>query len=391
MTKKFLSIFKYMTLVSVVFFFVAISGCDDDDGPVVFSGTIMELITSDQFKQSTTVAEDKALDSLIKLLNQNPDLVALLGTSDKTLFAPSNKAFKQLLSTPGFPANIALISPSLIKGVLAYHIVNDDLKKVDLVPTGTGAGISTNYSDTNPCTGAVTVQVIKVNDDAGKTLLTGSTTAAIVIDHPDNLTTSGTVHITAAVLIPPSVGSALQPILGTLTATVLLGKDFSHLAKAATKADCAHLGTGGTTPILIGGLAAYLSKTGPYTAFLPPNAVFEGTAAALSITVDQFIANFTAAQWRNILLNHLVSGNNGFSTFTQQAMFTTLLSTNAKLTSTVTGSPCVPTATNPLCVIFGTSGGTTGLGGTIQAPIFVKDIPASNGVAHVVGKILIPN
>ena len=50
MTKKFLSFFKYMTLVSVVFFFVAISGCDDDpDGPVFFDGTIMALISSDEF------------------------------------------------------------------------------------------------------------------------------------------------------------------------------------------------------------------------------------------------------------------------------------------------------------------------------------------------------
>ncbi|NJN42111.1 MAG: hypothetical protein HC811_07710, partial [Flammeovirgaceae bacterium] len=164
MTKKFLSFFKYMTLVSVVFFFVAISGCDDDDDTIPpFSGTLLELLSDDQFKESATVTDDKALDSMAKYVNKYPAIQTLLGQDNKTLFAFSNKAFKNLLATPGFPSNVNQISDALIQGVMAYHIANTEIPRAEM--TG-GLIIPTNYSDTNPCTGAATVQNIEVNSDA---------------------------------------------------------------------------------------------------------------------------------------------------------------------------------------------------------------------------------
>jgi uncharacterized surface protein with fasciclin (FAS1) repeats len=378
--KRFLSFMKHTLLVAVVLTTVGISGCDDDDdgGPTVFNGTIMDYISSDEFKQSENGSADESLDSLVKYLNANPDLVATLdGTAEFTLFAPNNTAFISLLATPGFPADIRDINPAVIKGVLAYHMVTGTVLKADLTPTGTGTGTTTLYSDTNPCSGAQTAQVIKVNDNG--TLLTGSTNLAIEFQETDKRATNGVVHVTKTVLIPPSVGASLTPILGKLSATILLATDFSHLAKAMTKADC---GSTGVTPI-----AAMLSGAGPYTAFLPPNPVFEGTATAMSITVDQLIANFTAAQWRAIILNHIVAGTNNLANLTNGLQVTTLLNANAKLT--VTDVPV--SANTPKGKILGTSGAGTGLPGTQQAPILISDVAASNGVAHVVGKILIPN
>lgn len=377
---RLMSFMKHALLIVALLTIVGISGCDDgDDGPSVFNGTVMDLIQDARFKQSTTVTADNALDSLVKYINVNPDLVATLsGTSDVTLFAPSNTAFISLLATPGFPAKITDINPNVIKGVLAYHIVMGKLQKSALTPTGSGAGLTSLYSDVNACSGASTAQVIKVNDNG--TLLTGSTNAAIEFQKADNLATNGVVHVTKTVLIPPTVGASLTPILGKLSATVLLASNFSHLAKAMTKADC---GVPGVTP-----LSSLLSAAGPYTAFLPPNAVFEGTAAAQSKTVDQLIAMFTAEQWRNIILNHIVSGTKNLASLTNATQLTTsIASGTAKLT--VTDVPV--SSSTPKGKILSTSGGTTGLGGTLQSPILVSDVAASNGVAHVVGKILIPN
>jgi uncharacterized surface protein with fasciclin (FAS1) repeats len=374
--KRFLSFLKHALMVFVVLVTFGITGCDDDDdGPTIYDGTVLQLLSDTQFKESATVSADVALDSLVKYLTIYPDLTTLLsGGSDVTLFAPSNTAFISLLATPGFPANILDINPDVIENVLRYHIVSGKMLQADLTPTGSGAGIESEFSSTNPCTGTQTVEVIKVNENG--TLLTGSSNAAIEITDADNQATNGVVHVTKTVLIPPSVGASLTPILGKLSATVLLASDFSYLAAAMTKADC---GVAGVTP-----LSAILTSTGPFTAFLPPNAVFEGTAAAMSITVDQLIANFTAAQWRNIILNHIVAGTYNKAALTNGTQLTTMLSADAKLIVT-------DNANAPEGKVLTTTGGTTGMGGTVGAALVVVDLAASNGVAHVVAKILFPN
>ncbi|MGE0772933.1 MAG: fasciclin domain-containing protein [Cyclobacteriaceae bacterium] len=385
MNLKFLkSLLRYTIAAVVVGFFVVLNGCDDDDGPTIFNGTVVELIQSDEFKQATNGDATKSLDSLVKYLSLNPDLVALVGTSPEvTLFAPSNTAFVNLLATPGFPSNIADINPDIIKGVLAYHVVSSKALSGDVTA---GASFVTNYKSTNACTGVQTDQAIEVNTNG--TLKTGSTNQDIDIVVADKQAANGVVHVVESVMIPPATGASLTPILGKLAATVLLGADFTILARFMTKADC---GVSGVTP-LSNVLAG--PDTSPLTAFLPPNVVFEGTAAEAGVTVDQLLASFSAAQCRQIILNHVVSGSVARSALTNGAQLTTLLDAAAKLNVTVIPSAnCTPgaSATNPYCTIFSTSGGSTSLGGTTQAPLLVPDIAHSNGVGHVVGKILIPN
>lgn len=380
MKLKFLRTFIINSLVAAVIgsLFV-LGGCSEDETtpPVVPTQTILEIVNA-----------DPELSDLAAYLAGFPDLTALLsGTATHTLFAPNNAAFTSLYATPGFPADPADISLDLIKGVIAYHIVASQVLSTDLSPTGTGAGYATLYNNTNPCTGALTNQVIKVNDD--KTLLTGSTTTNIAIAEADVLATNGVVHVTGSVLIPPSVGATLTPILGKLAATVLLGADFTYLAQAMTKADC---GVAGVTP-LSNILADPTGAT--YTAFLPPNAVFEGTAQALGgITVTQLIANFTAQQWRDIILNHLVLGTKASAALTNGAVLGTLQNPGTTLLTVADGTPGNPTtdpSKSPIGKYLTTSGGATSLGGTSSAPIYLPDLTASNGVAHVVGKILFPN
>lgn len=382
---KFFSKFRYTLLVAVVFSLFVIGGCGDDDepnGPTEYE-TIMDLVESPEFQQAEGADVTVALDSLAKLLNQYPDLEALLtGATEYTLFAPSNQAFINLLATPGFPSDIRDISPDLIEGVLAYHIVAG-ANLSDVVCAWGATGEETLYTHPGACGAAGTVQVIKANGDC--TLLTGSTNDEIDILEADRENGNGVVHIVESVMIPPAIGASLTPILGKLSATILLGADFTYLAKAMTIADC---GTAGTD------IAAILSGAGPYTTFLPPNPVFEGTAAVFPggpYTVDQFIALFTAAQWREIILNMIVSGaSNENADLIDALEMTTMQNANAKLTIDVV-TPGAPPAGSPVGKMVNTSGGATGMGGTTNCPIYVVDIAASNGVAHAVGKILFPN
>ncbi len=356
-----------------------LGGCKEDDEPGVPppTQTILEIVDA-----------DPDLSELADYIAAFPDLETLLGApGTTTLFAPNNAAFDGLYATPGFPADPADISLDLIKGVIAYHIVASQILAADLTPTGSGAGIATLFNQPETCNPTSTTnQVIKVNDDG--TLKTGSTTTNIEILESDIKATNGVVHITKSVLIPPSVGATLTPILGKLAATVLLGADFKYLAQAMTKADC---GVAGVTPI--SNILADPSGA-TYTAFLPPDVVFQGTAAAQSKTVQQFIDGFTAAQWRNIILNHIATGTVSLSQLADGTSVVTLLgppNTKINVAAGTPGDPTVDPTKSPVGKYLATTGGTTGFGGTTGSPIYQGDIAASNGVAHVIGKILIPN
>jgi uncharacterized surface protein with fasciclin (FAS1) repeats len=182
--------------------------------------------------------------------------------------------------------------------------------KADLAPTGTGAGYTTAFAQPNNCnpTAPGTAQVIKVNADG--TLLTGSTNAAIDVLTADLVADNGVVHIVESVMIPPSVGSTLTPILGRLSGTVLLGGDFSYLAALITYADC---GKQAAEPALSAILTGTPTAPTLYTAFLPANAFFTAPVASggagFTSPAQAIAALGTPAQVRQIILNHVIPGS----------------------------------------------------------------------------------
>lgn len=249
---------------------------DDDDTQGEPTQDIWEIV------QNT-----EGLDSLEKYLGVYPDLIATLETSGTfTLFAPNNTAFVNLLATPGFPSNIASINPDIIKNVLAYHISTTRHLKADLT---SGAEVTT-ISRGN--------EKIVVNADG--TLKTGSSNQAIEIVDQNNLATNGVVHVVASVLIPPTVGATLTPILGTNAGTLLLGANFSILGQLIMKADT--FATSQSLPTLV----SILAGEAVHTAFVPTNATFEALLAGNILDTD----TLTGQQLYGILANHVIVGDN---------------------------------------------------------------------------------
>jgi uncharacterized surface protein with fasciclin (FAS1) repeats len=309
---RFLTFMKRALFVCVVLTTAGLTGCDDNKdtptGPTVFNGTVAALIGDAQFKESATVSADVALDSLAKYISAYPELTTVLGGSNEiTLFAPSNTAFKNLLNTNGFPKDIRLISPDLIKGVLAYHIVSGKKLKADLTA---GTELSTMFTD--PLSPAAP-QKIKVN--ANGTLIAAPNATNIDIDmvKTDVLASNGVVHVTESVLIPPSTGAVLVPILGTVAGTVLLGKDFSNLAKIILSADANFTEVPGEGKFKITTwLAMPISSAAKATAnlkgitfFAPPNAV--PGANVLTAEIANSIIAGSDDKGRSFVLNHLVT------------------------------------------------------------------------------------
>jgi transforming growth factor-beta-induced protein len=146
---------------------------------------------------------------------------------------------------------------------------------------------------------------------------------------------NGVIHAIDKVLLPP-----------TVVDDALDNSNFSILAQAVVKA----------------GLAETLSGAGPFTIFAPTNAAFQALFMQLGVSG---IADLTAAQLVPILEYHVVSGNIRSSQLTAGTV-TTL---NGPLTISLSPSPEINGTTN----------------------IIATDVQATNGVIHVIDKVLLPS
>jgi uncharacterized surface protein with fasciclin (FAS1) repeats len=380
-----LSFLKHTLLVAVVLLTIGISGCDNgDDGPTIFSGTVVDLMASNEFKQSVNNDPDKSLDSLVKYLTYYNLNATLSGPGPYTVFAPNNTAFINLLALPGFPQDIRNIDPAIVTGVLSYHVVPAKNLKASLT---SGASFSTLF------TGAANNPDDKIIVNSDGTLLTGSSNKSIQVTTYDKQATNGVVHVTATVLIPQTIGASLTPILGTVAGTVLLGKDFTNLAKIIKAADANFTESAANGAFKVSTwLAMPIATTGTATANIkgitfiaPPNAA--GTTPVLTDAIVTAVTS-QADKGRAFLLNHLItsgqyivgelpaSNPNGIVRFTNGTQITPKSGDTKKITVSVSAV----TATNPTGVAL--SNATTPTADTFR-PIVKKDIAHNNGMLQV--------
>ena len=159
---------------------------------------------------------------------------------------------------------------------------------------------------------------------------------------PDVEATNGVIHVIDSVLIPKEA-TATAP--KTIVQTAVAAGSFKTLASLLKKA----------------GLVGTLQGKGPFTVFAPTDAAFaklpKATLAALAKN---------KAKLRSVLLYHVVKGN------VSAAKVVTLRSAKTL---------------NGKAVSIRVNGGNVLVGG---ARVTTADVEASNGVIHVVNKVLIP-
>jgi len=145
---------------------------------------------------------------------------------------------------------------------------------------------------------------------------------------------NGVIHVINKVLLPPTVVDA-----------AVANSSFSTLVDAVVKA----------------GLAETLSGNGPFTIFAPTNQAFATLFSTLGVSG---IADLSAETLIPILQYHVVSGN-------------------VRSTDLAEGS--VPTLNGDIQVTLGTSPAING-----DANIIATDVQGTNGVVHVIDKVLLP-
>jgi hypothetical protein len=272
------------------------------------------------------------------------------------------------------------VNPDIIKGVLAYHFVQGKKLSTDLTA---GSQVTTIYK----APGASANDFITVNTDG--TLLTGSTTKNIEITTKDQLTTNGVVHITKTVLIPNATGSQLASILGSLAASVLLGKDFTLMAYFIGMSE-----TGVTNPAQ--SVTATLAAGEDLTLLAIPNMGFQVTVGSPTApsseadVIEWMNDNFTPAEARAVLMNHIVAGQHIVGTSDDDAILTfknggNFEALSGKALTSLTGQD--PATCKCVGVVIVANGGAS------VAPIVKADldteIGVNNGVMQVVGGVIL--
>ncbi|MGQ0697270.1 MAG: fasciclin domain-containing protein [Panacagrimonas sp.] len=123
------------------------------------------------------------------------------------------------------------------------------------------------------------------------------------------------------------------------------------------------------------GLVETLKSAGPFTVFAPINSAFEALPAG---TVETLLLPENKVKLTGILTYHVVAGQTDYNT-----LAAAIASGNGKTTlTTVAGGTLIASTQGPAVILTDENGGT--------AKIRQADIFQSNGVIHVIDKVLLP-
>ena len=324
-------------------------------------------------------------DSLVAALTQANLVATLQGDGPFTVFAPTDQAFADAnidLSTFDTDEEIAVLAD-----ILLYHVYS-------------GAVYAAGVTD------GLAVQM--VNGDYAQFTVTEGTVMIedATVTSADVMASNGVIHVIDKVLMPPMPYTGIGICYNTVTHMIVAGstmeecnaymyvEDFemggqmytgcyntvSHALTDVTEATCESymwtppvdiattaMSTGIHTSLVnalsASGLVATLQGEGNFTVFAPTDQAFADAGIDM-----EFIANAEVATLADILLYHVFAG--------ESAVYAAGV-TNGLTVTMVNGDEASFTVTD----------GTVMVG---DATVTTPDVMASNGVIHVIDKVLMP-
>ncbi|MFC4929907.1 fasciclin domain-containing protein [Massilia sp. GCM10023247] len=300
---------------------------------VALMTTLAGCSSSDDDPPAPTIAEvarDQGLNALLTAAAK----AGIAGTladanAQLTVFAPTDQAFTDLAKRLGFADAAAMVNAlpaSALQSILSYHVLGTKKLAADLSAAG----------PVQPSTYAFAGAPANLNFDfASGVKITDAALTTANVTTPNVAASNGVVHVIDKVLVPPGVLTVVQ----MAQANPL----FTSLVSAVVAAD----------------LQGTLGGAGPFTVFAPTNAAFAAAPANLSVP-----------QLRTVLGYHVLPAQ----VLSTQIPFGTPV-------ATVAAQNLVFTAGTPPTIRDTTA---------VQANIIAVDVRASNGVIHVIDKVLIP-
>ena len=253
-------------------------------------------------------------------------------TANLTVFAPTDAAFAALATQLGFPSAGALVDAlpaNTLASILTYHVLPAKKTAADLVAGGATQPTLYAFDGTSAKLALSTTAGVKLTDAA-------LTSASVVT--ADVPASNGVVHVIDKVLVPPGVLNIVQmaqvnPIFSTLVGAVVTAN-----------------------------LQGTLSGAGPFTVFAPTNDAFA--------VIQSTVAGLSTAQLTQVLTYHVLPAQ--------------VLAANIPF-----GTPVATVEGETITINAGTPPTISDKTAT-PAAIVATDVRASNGVIHVIGKVLIP-
>ena len=284
-------------------------------------------------------SDDEPQRNIVELAQANPDLSILveavvaaglaptLSTGSLTVFAPTNAAFAALLTELGVTKAALLADKALLTAVLTYHVLGTTVPRAS-VPLGKAI---------TPVAGGF----FKIEAAGSGLRITDGRNRTSNITATDIQASNGVVHLVDKVLLP-----ADKNIVATASAL----PDFSILVEAVVAA----------------GLVPTLQGAGPFTVFAPTNAAFAALLTELGVTKQALLAD--TALLTSVLTYHVVPGR----VLKADVPVNTAITTVQGQTFTVNASLAITDSRGR------------------QSSIVATDVFTSNGVVHVVDKVLLP-
>lgn len=324
--------------------------CTEDDQQALAETTPDEQNNIVQTAQNTDVLSSLVAALTVADINDDSDLIGTLsGNGPFTVFAPTNDAFTALLNgLEGFDSMEDFDTEeerALLATILQYHVVSGV------------AAASTDLSDGQKIT-TVQGEDVTISLEGGVFIQDAMDANAEVIV-PNVTASNGIVHVINKVLLPQEVIDALNPpVTETLVDIVVATEALSVLEAAVIKA----------------GLVDTLNSVGPFTVFAPTDDAFIALLDILGddySSLDDFDTQEEIDLLRNILLYHVIPA---------QVLETDLAA----------GDVATAFTDNSISVIASGDTFVIGDASDVNANITDTDILASNGVAHTIDKVLLP-
>ena len=330
-------------LAVVLVLFVAVS-CDDDDDSSTPQQTVLEIAVSNSSFDVLEAAAVKAGTGVTNVLS---------GSTLITVFAPTDDAFVAYLGVANEAAAITAVnglSSSAAADLLTFHVIaGSEIEAADIAD-GTTA-VTTARASNN--------KAFVTKSASGVTINNARVTTA------DVDASNGVIHIIDAVLTPPA-GDVIAVATSDVNAP-----SFGILAAALTKAN----------------LITTLQGSGPFTVFAPTDDAFLATLRSVYGDPD-----LTEAEAINVI-NGLTDSSTPLSltSLTQILLYHVVPASGYSINLTNNQVLTTAKADAPKTVTVGVSSSVT-VDGSASDPSTVvsANISSTNGVIHVIDKVLLP-
>ena len=267
--------------------------------------------------------------SLLVEAVQTAGLVSILkGTGPFTVFAPTNAAFSALLTELNTTKSALFANTALLTAVLTYHVLPAQVAAAD-IPFGRAIT-------------SVEGSIFKIDSVSGAPVITDGRNRTANITQTNLFTRNGVIHQIDKVILP-----ADKDIVATALA---LAPEFSLLVEAVQTA----------------GLVSTLQSDGPFTVFAPTNAAFAAALTELGVDKDTLFGDVPLLT--QILTYHVLGQR--------------VLKADVPLNTAITTVEGTTFQVNSSLAIIDAVGRS--------ANILNTDVLTSNGVIHVIDKVILP-